>query len=202
MGVFDVIASLTDVKNFLGLSAVTSTDTPLQLCLTAADAVMKTYCNRTFESARFNRYLDPTNTSTIIVPDIPLISVHGMTAFQYVNDVTGQACILDYVKWYRSGNIFSSEGLFDASFPNSVQVDYTSGYTDSDPEWETLKWIQLEISSELFRGRGLLHLQSYQAGGAQFQRIVQVAPDFIAMLSPEVLIMLGMFATRGPRIDY
>jgi len=196
-----MIAQLEDLKDYLGLSSVTASDTPLLVCLTAADAIMKTYCNRTFEYIRYNQNITPITNSEILTPNFPLITVNGMTAFQSFDDTIGIASNMDYVKWYRSGKIFSTEGLFVLS-PNSVQIDYYAGLQSSDSEWDTLKWIQMEIAGELFRGRGMLHIQQYQSGGAQLQRIGESSADFISMLSPEILITLGMFTVRGPRIDY
>lgn len=195
-----MISDLYELKDYLGISDIDSEDAPLTVCLTAADALMRNYCNRTFESTRYNRMLTPADICTLMTPDFPLTAVHGITAFQTLDDTTGQALNPTYWRFLRSGYIYSMEGFF-VSFINSVQVDYTAGFRAEDPEWEGLRWIQLEIASELYRGRGLLNLQQYQSGGAQFQRLAPT-PDMFAMLSPEVLVMLGMHTVRGPRIDY
>ena len=201
-----MLASLDDLKDFLGFPTVNSEDAPLNICLLSADAIMRNYCNRNFERTTFDQLLTPADTCTILVPQIPLTAVVGMTAFQYANDTIGYGCTMDYVKFFRSGKIYSPEGVFNP-FMNSVQVVYTAGYTEEDPEWFTLKWIQLEVAGELFRGRGVLNMTQYQSGGAQWQRALSTETtgsggEITAMLSPEVIMMLNMFAIRGPRIDY
>lgn len=196
-----MIASFDELADYLGLSGVASATTPLAMCLTAADAIMRSYCNRSFESSRINRYITPVNYFNVLLPDYPLTAVHGITAFQFINDTMGYPCNLDFVKFYRSGKIYDDEGVF-VDFPNSVLVECTAGYTVDDSDWDTLKWVNMEIAAELFRGRGLLHLQQYQTGGMQLTRANQLAPDLMSMLSPEIFVMLNMFAVRGPRIDY
>lgn len=195
-----MISDLYELKDYLGLGDIDTEDTPLTICLTAADAIMRNYCNRNFESTRYNRFLTPSDTCTLLVPDIPLTAVHGMTAFQSMDDTVGMVLNTTYLRFLRSGYIYSVEGYF-VNFINSVQVDYTAGFHAEDPEWESLRWLQVEIASELYRGRGLLNMAQYQSGGAQMQRF-DLPADFIAMLSPEVLVMLNMHAVRGPRVEY
>lgn len=195
-----MISDLYELKDYLGISDIDSEDTPLTICLTASDAIMRNYCNRNFESTRYSRLLTPNDSCTLLVPDIPLTAVHGITAFQTIDDTVGMPLNTTYLRFLRSGYVYSTEGYF-TDFINSTQVEYTAGFRAEDPEWEALRWIQIEIASELYRGRGLLNLQQYQSGGAQMQRFSPPA-DFIAMLSPEVLVMLNMHAIRGPRVDY
>jgi hypothetical protein len=201
-----MIAGLTDLKNFTGLTSVSSEDAPLTTCLMAADAIMKTYCNRpAFELRQYVQPLDPTDACNIMVPNIPLVTVNGITAYQYFADTYGYPALMPWVKWNRSGMITSVLGIFQ-DFANSCLVDYTAGYAETDPEWSTIVWLQLEIAAELYRGRGVLNLSQFVSGAAQIQRIsTGVAygdSERIAEFSPEVILMLNMFAIRGPRIDY
>lgn len=200
-----MLADLDTLKGYLGLSGVASEDTPLNICLLTADGFMRNYCNRNFEETTYNTSLTPVDICTILVPEIPLTTVVGMTAFQSMSDTLGYPCFIEYVKWTRSGKIVSTEGVF-CTFMNSVQVIYTAGYTEEDPEWNTLKWLQLEIASELYRGRGLMNMATFQSGGAQWQRMSNTettqSGEITSMLSPEIILMLNMFSIRGPRIDY
>lgn len=202
-----MIAGLTDLKNFMGFSSVSSEDTPLTLCLMAANAIMTSYCNRpAFELTNYVRALDPTDSCTIMVPEVPLVSVTGITVFQYFADTIGFPLLMPWCKWYRSGTIYSEQGMFQ-DFQGSVLVDYNAGYTNKDPEWSTLVWLQLEISAELYRGRGVLNMSQFVSGAAQIQKINTAvasadAGERLSEFSPEVILMLSTFALRGPRIDY
>jgi hypothetical protein len=200
-----MLVELATLKDYLGFSGVTSEDTPLNICLRTADGFMRNYCNRNFEETTYNTPLTPVDICTILVPEIPLTAIVGMTAFQHISDLVGQPVSLEYVKFFRSGKIYSSEGFF-CPFMNSVQVIYTAGFTEEDSEWNTLQWLQLEIASELYRGRGLLNMATFQSGGAQWQRMSNTettqSGEITSMLSPEIVLMLNMFSIRGPRIDY
>jgi len=197
-----VFASLEELKDFLGLGSVESAENQLLLCLNAADSFIKTFTNRFLISTRFNHNITPQNSYEIWVPEFPLTALHGMTAFQFMSDTAGSAIDLNYTRFLRSGLVYSSEGFFITSVPGSVLVDYTAGYSSTDPEFETLKWITLETAGQFFRGRGLMNIVSYQAGGAQVQKYDVKITDVgaaIGILGPEIAAALGTFAVRGPR---
>jgi hypothetical protein len=197
-----VFAQLEDLQDFLSLEDVESVESPLHMCLLAADAYIKTYTNRTLESTRFNQFYTPMSPYEILLPEFPLTMVHGITAMQSLTDTTGFGCSMDFVKFRKSGWVYSGEGIFMAGVPQSVQVEYTAGYTEADPEYETLKWLSLEIAGQLFRGRGMMNILDYQSGGAQITKYdfkVGSGDQIIGMLGPEIVTILGMFAVRGPR---
>lgn len=201
-----MFAQLEDLKDFLSLGGVEATESPLLLCLNASNALIRSYTNRVLESTKHVEYVTAMNPYKFLVPEFPVTAVHGITAMQFSTDTVGYPCDMAYVKYGKSGWVQTSEGLITPGFPKNVLIEYTAGYSSTDVEYETLKWITLEIAGQLFRGRGTMNTANYQSGGAQFQRFDHVlrASEFgetLAMLGPEVLIMLSMFARRGPRPD-
>lgn len=197
-----MFATFEELQGYLGVKDVESAEEPLYICLAAADAFIRTYTNRALLSTRFAHELTPISSYEVIVPEFPVTAVHGMTAFQFMSDTTGYVIDMNYVKFRKSGLIHSSEGLFVVGIIGSVLIDYTAGYLSTDTEYETLKWATLEIAGQIFRGRGLMNMTSFQAGGSQFQKYDVKATDVGAiygMLGPEVATALGTFAVRGPR---
>lgn len=191
-----MLAGLTEFKAYMDVLDVVDQDTVLDIVLSSADAYLRTYCGREFESLRRARALDAVDYSTIWVPDFPLATVHGMTAFTSSNDTIGIPCSMIYVSWYESGLIQSGEQLFCPGFAKSVLVDYTAGYEPDATDLKTLKWICLEIAAQMFRNRGIANIQQYNAGGVQWQKYVS---DIMPMLGPEVLAILNSFRRVGPR---
>ena len=194
-----MLAELEDLKNFLSLSDVTSEDVPLNLCLLAADNFIKTYCNCELESTRYNHIVSTPDVHYVITPEVPLTAVHGITCFQFTSDDVGLALNLDYVKFYRSGLIYVQEGYIAPRVHLSVQIDYTAGFTSDDREAEVLKWVCMEVAGELYRGRGTLQYSKFDTGAVSFDRFSQTG--VLSALSPEVMLVLNMFAKRGPRIN-
>jgi hypothetical protein len=191
-----MLADTDELKVYLDLDDVENQDELIDLLLIGADAYIRTYCGREFESLRRVRTLDAVDYSNIWVPDFPLTIVHGMTAFTGITDTIGMSCDMGYVSWYESGLIYSGEQLFCPSFPKNVIVDYTAGYVPGATDFKTLKWICLEIASQMFRNRGIANIQSYSAGGVQWQKYVS---DIMPALGPEVLAILNSFKRLGPR---
>jgi hypothetical protein len=197
-----MFATFEELQDYLGIKDVESAEEPLYICLTAADSFIRTFTNRALSLTRFAHELTPINPYEVIVPEFPVTAIHGMTAFQFMSDTTGYVIDMSYVRFRKSGLIHSSEGFFVPGIIGSVLIDYTAGYTTTDVEYETLRWVTLEIAGQFFRGRGLMNMTSYQAGGSQFQKYDVKATDVGAiygMLGPEVALALGSFAVRGPR---
>lgn len=191
-----MLAGLTEFKAYMDVLDVTDQDTVLNIVLISADAYLRTYCGREFESLRRSRTLDPVNHSTLWVPEFPLTLVHGITAFNDSTDTIGMMCSMSYVTWYESGLVQSDEQLFCPGIPKSVLIDYTAGYEPDATDLKTLKWICLEIAAQMFRNRGIANIQQYNAGGVQWQKY---ASDIMPMLGPEVLAILNSFRKVGPR---
>jgi hypothetical protein len=193
-----MLAGLTEFKAYMDILDIADQDTVLDIVLSSADAYMRTYCGREFESLRRSRTLDAVNYSTIWVPEFPLLTVHGMTAFTSNIDTVGIPCHMMYVMWYESGLIQSDEQIFCPSFPKSVVIDYTAGYAPNASDLRTLKWICLEIAAQMYRNRGIANIEQYNAGGVQWQKYSATA-DVTPMLGPEVLAILNSFRRVGPR---
>lgn len=199
-----MFAQLEDLKDYLSLGGVEATESPLLLCLNASNALIRTYTNRVLESTRHAELITTSSPYDLIVPEFPVTAIHGITAMQFSTDTVGYPCDMSYVKFGKSGWVHSDEGIFMLGFPKSVLIEYTAGFGSADPEYETLKWLTLEIAGQLFRGRGTMNMVNYASGGAQFNKYDHILRtsefgEALAMLGPEVLIMLGMFARRGPR---
>jgi hypothetical protein len=191
-----MLAGLTEFKAYMDVDDVVGLDTVLDIILTSADAYLRTFCGREFESLRRSRTLDAVDAGTLWVPEYPLTTVHGITAYTSIIDTVGIPCDMIYVMWYEAGQVQSDQYLFCSSFPKSVYIDYTAGYLPDATDLKTLKWICLEIAAQMYRNRGIANLQQYNAGGVQWQKY---ASDVMPMLGPEVLAMLHSFKSRGPR---
>ena len=190
-----MLSDTSELKAYLDMEDITGQDTILDIIISSADAYLRTFCGREFESDRRIRTLDPVSFGSIWVPDFPLTAVHGMTAFTYLTDTVGISCSMSYVTFYESGLILSGEQLFCPG-SKSVLVDYTAGYESDATDFKTLKWLCLEIGAQMFRNRGIANMQSYNAGGVQWQKYVS---DIMPMLGPEVLSILNSFKKLGPR---
>ncbi len=192
-----MFATLEELKEFLGLEEVETVESQLLLSLNAADSFIKTFTNRTLISTRFNHNVTAFDSRVVVTPEFPVTAIHGMTAYQSIDDTVGYPVNMSYVRYRSNGLIYSSEGLFVPSVIGGVLIDYTAGYDPQDTEYEVLKWITLEVAGQFFRGRGLMNIESYQTGGAQLKKF---RPDeFCGIFGPEVVSVLSSFAVRGPR---
>jgi len=191
-----MLADTDELTLYLDLDDVENQDDLMELLLSGADAYLRTYCGREFELSRRARILDSVDFSTIWTPDFPLTTVHGMTAFKDTLDTVGVSCDMAYVTWYESGLVHSGEQIFCAGFPKNVLIDYTAGYAPTAADFKTLKWVCLEVASQMFRNRGIANIQNYNAGGIQWQKYVS---DIMPALGPEVLAILNSFKRLGPR---
>ena len=194
-----MFAELYDLKNFMGFQDVASEDNALTLTLEASFAYIQSYCNRQFISTRRADYVDPIDSYTILVPDFPLTAVHGITYFAFETDTVGIALPIANVKFYKMGKIIDIYGDFDITFAKSVYVEYTAGYTNTDRDWNTLKWLQLEIAAQLFRNRGTSNLASVDTGGAVVKKFEPSSDAATALMGLEVLAALNLYVRRGPR---
>jgi uncharacterized phiE125 gp8 family phage protein len=193
-----MLAEIDDLKAYLGFTDVTSEDDTLDLIIVGADAWVRTYCGREFESRRRTLRVDATDYYTCWVPDMPLTQVYAVTAFTSVIDTVGLPVDLTRVRFYQKGMIWSEQALFVPSVPNSVLVDYTAGYEANATELKTLKWVCLEVAAQMYRNRGIFNLDDYNAGGVQYQKY---SSDIWPLLGPEVMAILASFRSVGPRED-
>lgn len=193
-----MLAGLVDFKNYLGFASVTDQDDSLILVLTGADAWIRSYCGREFETTRYCKDVDAINPYTCWVPDYPLTQVYAVTAFSSIIDTTGIPLNLSYVRIYEKGMIYSEEAIFSPSTPGSVRVDYSAGYELDSTSMKTLKWLCLEVAAQMYRNRGIFNLANYDAGGVQYQKYTS---DIWPLLGPEVMALLASFRTLGPRED-
>jgi hypothetical protein len=191
-----MLAELDEFKAYLDMSDILGQDLVLDIILNSADSYLRTYCGREFESLRRSRSLDAENAAMFWIPEFPLTAVHGITAFTFSTDTVGLSCDMSFVSWYEAGRVESGEQIFCAGFPKSIFVDYTAGYGPDASDLKTLRWICLEIGAQMFRNRGIANMQSYNAGGVQWQKYVS---DIMPMLGPEVLVILNSYRRVGPR---
>lgn len=193
-----MLAGLTDFKQYMGLVDVPDQDTLMNIILTGADAWIRTYCGREFESMRRSRRVDAVDCSHCWVPEFPLTIVHGLTAFTNILDTVGIPVAIEFVAWWEKGQIYTEQAMFVSSVPNSVFVDYTAGYSVDSTAMRTLNWICLEVAAQMYRNRGIFNLSDYNAGGVQYQKYTS---EIWPLLGPEVMALLASFRTLGPRDD-
>jgi len=192
------IVGLTVFKEYMNVSDVSGLDDVLQVCLDSSEAYIKSYCNRSLVSDRYVERVTCYNPFWITVSEFPLTAVHGITCFSDVTDATGVARDLDEIKFFKDGRIYDSYGNYCTAFPQSVLVEYTAGYTESDKEWNTLQWLTLEIGGQIFRNRGIANVASIDTGGVIIKKF-ETAGSILSFLGMDVLVVLNMFARRGPR---
>lgn len=193
-----MFATADELRAYLGVWEVVEEEAaPIDFCLSAAHAFMDSYTNRTLKATRHYHQLTPSGPNTVITPEFPIKTIHGLTV-QSISciSITPSAIDLSSVRVRRNGLLtFYSTYLTPDSV---VHIDYTAGYNSSDPEFKTLKWLVLEIAGQMYRNRSLSNIQDYQSGASRFTKFGP--QDFgLGIFGPEVAAALGMFAIRGPR---
>lgn len=161
-----MLVALSDFKVWIGFDpADTTSDTRLTASLLAAEAAVKTHCERDFEYQQYQETLGPFDVPKDVfqLDNYPVVSMLSLL-------VGGETWVQDtnYYLNARSGIVHAIDGFMSAG--TTVGTQYVAGYTVSTVPADLCAGIK-EQASWIFSRGGSSWLKSERLGDRQYTAI-------------------------------
>lgn len=185
----NALTTLTEVKDYLGLSASTDHDTKLEMLINAASRMVASFCGREFVSQAYaGEFYDGTGTPELVLNQRPVISV---TSIYEDSDREFESDDLlvaedDYVVDLMAGvvtrtttSLLLDEESSDAVWTNgfqTIKVTYVAGYATVPFD---VQQACVELTAHYFNNRGRLGLNSMSLGGLSISFGQEGIPKYI-----------------------
>lgn len=141
------LASLTDLKNYLGMSSIVSADAELTRLLLMADTCIETFLNRSIVSAARTERRSGYGTDVLSLRDTPITAVSLLT-------INGTAIVAtdgtSAGYYFERDSIYLVGGLQFYTGRKNIIVNYTGGYTAVPSD---ISHAAIEIAAQAYRER-------------------------------------------------
>ncbi len=204
-----MIGTIQGYSTYIGQPVVDTEMVPrLESAILGAQSFIEIYTGYPLEKHDASCILDGTGSLYIFIPDFPLIEVSTIEYFDESEDKWIDYVVEDETVRYRSnkatGEIKIVNNIFYSGFQN-IQIVHSSGYDFSNAAALDFKSRGLmmglyEIATLFYDNPGLLSFQDVEAGITKSRYSFKAGSgdsQIVAMLSPELVMLLFSFAKRG-----
>jgi hypothetical protein len=151
-----MIVTLTDVKNYMGITRITD-DVVLFRILERADRQMKSECRREFESASRTEYYDGFATCELNVREAPITAITSI--YDDCDIAFGSDTLIPATDYYYDANkgiIYLKYSVFTKGIKN-IKVVYTAGYSAMTMPYDVKKAVINLACADYIESQGALN---------------------------------------------